>query len=391
MPFNLSSGGSPIQGGPLSPDSPKPLATRSFRCQCGRTVFFGNSQCLACGTPLGYEVRTGLVIPLAPGATEDAWQQFGQPAAPLYRRCDNFATPSGCNWLVPLEPASTAERRFCVACALNRTVPDLSVAENGRLWGRVETAKRRLISSLLALGLPVKSKLADDPARGLAFDFLGPTPEQPQVMTGHSDGLITINIEEADDAKREKIRAAMHEPYRTLLGHFRHEIGHYYWDRLVRDSEWLEPFRALFGDERADYAAALERHYNDGPPADWQQRFVTSYASTHPWEDWAETWAHYLHMIDTLDTAHSFGLEAHEVDFEIEPFSRDALWQSDTANGDEFLQLLNSCIRITAVITELTRSMGQPDFYPFALPRSAVAKLHFAHSVIQAGDRAAGH
>lgn len=368
------------QNAPQSPP-PRPLAQRAFHCQCGRVVFFGNSQCLACGTALGYEVNTGLVIPLV-STGDGAWQRSDNPTAPRYHRCGNFETPSGCNWLVP-EEATEEGQNFCIACQLNRTVPDLSIVENGPRWGMIEVAKRRLVSSLLALGLPVEPKSADDPTHGIAFDFLAPTQEQQQVLTGHDEGVITLNIEEADDAKREKIRANMHEPYRTLLGHFRHEIGHYYWDRLVRDSGWLEPYRTLFGDERTDYAAALKQHYDNGPPADWFLHYVTSYASTHPWEDWAETWAHYLHMIDTLDTAHSFGLEAHEVDFEIEPFTRDVLWQPDNANGDEFLHFLNSWIRITAVITELTRSMGQPDFYPFALPRPAIAKLHFVHCVVQ--------
>lgn len=366
------------------PTALRPLTPRSFRCQCGRAVFFSNSRCVGCGTPLGYEPSTGLVIPLAPVA-EATWRPFGQ-SAHLYRRCANFDTPSGCNWLVPAETDPPVTATFCLACRLNRTIPDLSMAENGRLWGLVEIAKRRLISSLLALGLPVAPKSPDAPEQGIAFDFLAPTPDRPRVMTGHDAGAITLNIEEADDAKREKIRAAMREPYRTLLGHFRHEIGHYYWDCLIRDSEWLEPCRALFGDERADYAAALKQHYDNGPPADWRQHFVTRYASTHPWEDWAETWAHYLHMIDTLDTAHSFGLQAQQIDFEIEPFASEDLWCANAANGEAFLEFLHSWIRITAVMTELSRSMGQPDFYPFALPRPAIAKLHFVHSVAQSAS-----
>src|SRR5207302_77798 len=122
------------------------------------------------------------------------------------------------------------------------------------------------------------------------------------------DGVITLNVAEADDAQREKRRLQMHEPYRTLLGHFRHEIAHYYWDRLVKDGPLRDGFRARFGDEREDYGAALRRHYQQGPPADWQARFVSAYASAHPWEDWAETWAHYLHMADALETAIACGL-----------------------------------------------------------------------------------
>jgi hypothetical protein len=181
---------------------------------------------------------------------------------------------------------------LCIACRLNRTIPDLNDPDNGRYWGEIEAAKRRLVSQLLALGLPVKSKIAEDPERGLMFDFLRSPPGGRAVMTGHANGLITMNVEEADNVKREKIKHDLHEPYRTLLGHFRHEVGHYYWDLLVRDTKWLGPFRQVFGDERANYAQALRRNYEAGPPPDWRNSYISSYAAMHPWEDWAETWAH---------------------------------------------------------------------------------------------------
>ena len=123
------------------------------------------------------------------------------------------------------------------------------------------------------------------------------------MVTGHADGVITLDLAESDDVHRERRRAELGEPYRTLLGHFRHEIGHYYWPILVERAGALERCRALFGDERADYGEALERHYADGPPADWAERHVSAYATMHPWEDWAETFAHYLHIRDTLQTA----------------------------------------------------------------------------------------
>jgi hypothetical protein len=89
-----------------------------------------------------------------------------------------------------------------------------------------------------------------------------------------------------------------------LLGHFRHEVGHYFWDRLVAtDPHQLEEFRVLFGDDRQDYGEALKRHYDEGAPANWQDTYISMYATMHPWEDFAETWAHYLHIVDTLETA----------------------------------------------------------------------------------------
>jgi hypothetical protein len=273
-------------------------------------------------------------------------------------------------------------RLLCIACRLNRTIPDLSSPENGMLWGRLEAAKRRLVSSLLALQLPVDSRVDQDPQRGLAFDFLRSLPGGPRVMTGHDGGIITINIEEADNAARERIREELHEPYRTLLGHLRHEVGHYYWDRLVAGSQWLEDFRKLFGDERQNYTAALQRNYQQGPAPGWNQQHVSAYASVHPWEDWAETWAHYLHMVDILDTSLSFGLDTRSLEMEIEPFGRDALFRPNDAGAKRFLSFLNAWIELTAVLNELSRSMGHPDLYPFALPHPAVAKLHFIHLVV---------
>jgi hypothetical protein len=200
------------------------------------------------------------------------------------------------------------------------------------------------------------------------------------VVTGHAQGLITLNLEEADDARREALRLALREPYRTLLGHLRHEIGHYYWDRLVAGTRWHEPFRARFGDERDAYAAALQRHYDHGPPPAWAGRFISAYAASHPWEDWAETFAHYLHLLDTVDTALSFGLTPDDIALPIEPFGPDALDHPDDAA--RFLRLVNGWLELTAVVNELARSMGQPDVYPFVLSRTAVAKLHLVHRVV---------
>jgi hypothetical protein len=272
---------------------------------------------------------------------------------------------------------------------LNRAIPNLDDADNARWWGRIELAKRRLVSELLALGLPVKSKVDEDPAHGLMFDFLRSPPQGPRVLTGHASGLITLNVEEADDARREKMRLDMRESYRTLLGHFRHEVGHYYWDRLVWDSRWLAPFRALFGDERADYAAALKANYANGPPADWPDRYISSYASTHPWEDWAETWAHYLHVVDTLGTALGFGFDAGDIDGIIEPFGRDALHAPDDAGAEQFLALLNAWVEMTMVLNELARGMGQQDLYPFVMSRPVVAKLQLVHLIVQDAHAAA--
>lgn len=362
----------------------KPVAAgRAYFCRCGRPVFFRNSVCLACHTPLGYEPHLRQVHPLIQSPEPELWQLASEGAGQgKYRRCANLDSPAGCNWLVSEAETDGNPRLMCIACRLNRTIPDLSVPENGVLWGRLESAKRRVVSSLLALDLPVKSRVDQDTERGLAFDFLCSPAGGPRVLTGHDDGIITVNIEEADDSVRERVRQQMREPYRTILGHLRHEVGHYYWDRLIAGSAWLDDFRKLFGDEGQDYAAALQRNYQQGPAPGWNQSHVSAYASTHPWEDWAETWAHYQHMLDTLDTAIGFGLDIRKLELEIEPFAREALFRPNDPGAKRFLAFLNSWIELTAVLNELSRAMGQPDLYPFALPRPAVAKLHFIHLVV---------
>ena len=353
--------------------------SRSFTCQCGKPVFFRNSACLSCGAQLGYDPELTTLIALEEGDTPGSLVRHGDTGGKHYQRCANFDTAAGCNWLLP----HGSTEPLCRACCVNRTIPDQSDPQNQMLWGRIELAKRRLMSQLLDLGLPALSKEKEDPEHGLAFDFLRALPDEPPVMTGHASGVVTLNVEEADDAVREKVRAAMHEPYRTLLGHLRHEVGHYYWDRLIWNSPWLDDFRTLFGDERESYADALKRHYDNGAPADWDQRFVSTYASSHPWEDWAETWAHYLHIEDTLVTALSFGLGAGDVEIDTEPFTKDVLWQPDVAGAGEFLELLNAWVELTSVLNELSRSMGVHDFYPFVLNRPVVAKLQFIHCVVR--------
>lgn len=429
-----------------------PSISRAYQCQCGRPVFLRNSRCLACQTPLGYVIERLGVVPLAPVADTDEFTVFGDEQGPRYRRCANFTSAAGCNWMVPVlapdasaapaplapTPAASAAQGpdlvqptagpvpqsaapapgpaanqasqdpatpvidaghahgllpgMCLCCSTTLTIPDLSVPENPQRWNLLEQAKRRLISQLLALGLPVTTRV-QDPVHGLAFDFLSAMPGQP-VLTGHAGGTITLNVSEADDVIREQVRAQMHEPYRTLLGHFRHEIGHYYWDVLVAThGDWLAGFRDLFGDERADYGEALRLHYQNGPQPDWATHFVSSYAAAHPWEDWAETWAHYLHMADTADTALSFGVNALKVEVaEDDLFHVDDLWQPEHPQAGQFLDFLNGWVRLTHVLNEFSRSMGQPDTYPFALPHAVVRKLQFIHQLVaQQREGASAH
>ena len=347
---------------------------RLFECQnCGQVLFFENQRCGRCGDRLGFIPEAGVLSALE--SADPVWTALAKPGHE-WRFCAN-AEYSVCNWLVP---ASSSER-FCVACRHNRMVPDLSGKANWDAWAKMELAKHRLFYTLLRLGLPTPSR-AEDPKNGLVFDFLadGDGPSGGKVMTGHDDGLITLAVAEADDAEREARRARMGEPYRTLLGHFRHEVGHFYWDRLIRDGHRIEAFRAAFGDESADYGEALKRHYASGPPPDWQQNFVSTYATSHPWEDWAETWAHYLHIIDGMETAGAFGLEIHPT---IDPdHVLETKPEGDPYAADSFGRLIHRWLPLTIALNAMNQSMGLNDLYPFVLSPAVITKLDFIHDVV---------
>jgi hypothetical protein len=206
----------------------------------------------------------------------------------------------------------------------------------------------------------------------------------PSILTGHDNGLITINIAEADDAERERRRLSMGEPYRTLLGHLRHEVGHYFWNVLVRDDPSIERFRLVFGDERQDYGSALQAHYADGPKDNWQDEFVSAYAGSHPWEDFAETWAHYLHIIDTLETAAAFGLRVRPSVSKGPEIT--SVIDFDPHRESDLNRLIEAWLPLTFAVNSLNRSMGQPDLYPFVLPPAVINKLSFVHERIHAAS-----
>ncbi len=347
-----------------------------FECQnCGQTLFFENRSCERCGHRLGYIAARQTLAALRPDG--EGWRPLDE-AAVRYRFCRN-ADLDACNWLVAdADPAT-----FCEACRHNHTIPDLSAPATLGRWRRLEAAKHRLFYSLLQLRLPLAVR-PEDP-EGLAFDMLADPadPHAPRVLTGHDAGLITISIAEADDAERESRRQGMSELYRTLLGHFRHEVGHYYWDRLVRDGgeETLERFRASFGDEREDYAEALRRHYDQGPPADWRERCISAYAASHPWEDFAETWAHYLHMVDTLGTAGAFGLRLQPRVVQADSLA--ARVDFDAYAAETIESLVRAWTPLTLAVNSLNRSMGLPDLYPFVLSPAVIAKLGFVHGIVR--------
>jgi hypothetical protein len=352
-----------------------------FACShCRQVVYFESVSCVACGHRLAYlpdaNTVSALVEESSPNCSDGGTLYRAlSVTAPMvrYRLCENGVQHGVCNWGVLASDDST----LCIACRLNQTVPDVSDAAEKAAWGRLETAKRRLVYSLRQLNLPIASRHEDE--QGLAFVFAADNPGQ-RVLTGHDHGVITINMAEADDPFREKIRVEMSEPYRTLLGHFRHEIGHYYWDRLVQSTPWHERFVAEFGDESAEYSEAIKRHYEQGPPADWSSRFITAYASMHPWEDWAETFAHYLHMVDTLDTARSYGLALRPAPLGRAPLETTAARQVDFESFDD---LVRAWFPLTLALNSMNRGMGMPDVYPFVLCNAAIAKLRCVHELVQ--------
>ncbi|OHV75952.1 putative zinc-binding metallopeptidase [Rhizobium sp. LCM 4573] len=353
---------------------------RLYDCDhCGQPVHFDNRFCVSCGHRLAF-VPERLAMHALREDEDGTWHLVAAPAYKV-RFCANAAMDI-CNWTV----AEEDPHAYCSSCRHNRLVPDTSTEAGLTQWRRIGQAQRHLFYSLLRWNLP-RADREEDPQGGLVFDFLvdeiGADGAVIPARTGHENGVIAIRAAEADDLTREEVRVSMKEPYRTLLGHFRHEIGHYIWNRLVLDADRLEPFRLAFGDEREDYGAALRRHYENGPPANWQENCISAYASAHPWEDFAECFAHYVHIVDTLETARSYGMA-------IEPRGHEDLAAVVVFNpyaARDAEQLVAAWIPFSLALNGIHRSMGVPDFYPFILTPTVVAKLEFIHALIRAGSR----
>jgi hypothetical protein len=345
---------------------------RLFNCpNCKQVLYFENTQCARCGHTTGYVPSLDEMTTVEPDGAQ--WIALVDRRR-RYRFCQNWEHLA-CNWLV----AAEEEQPLCSACRHNRTIPAIGNPASHAAWIRVESAKRRLIYTLHKLQLPVPS-IADGHPEPLIFDFLEDQPGQ-KVLTGHTNGVITLSMQEADDAAREQLRTSMNEPYRTLLGHFRHEIGHYYWDLLVRDGNRVDEFREVFGDERQDYEEARKCYYTNGPLSGWQEDFVSAYATMHPWEDFAETWAHYMHMVDTLEMATSFGIRlAPRVD-DAEPLSGEI--NIDPYRSDSATELVAAWLPTTFAVNSLNRAMGQPDLYPFIISPNVIAKIEAIRRLVQ--------
>ena len=339
---------------------------RDFACpQCGQRLAFENSMCLSCRSDVAFDpARTTFVLVDADGVALDT--------ATPHRRCANQHR-SACNWVVDDADGNP----LCRSDRLTRTLPPEDDSEAMAAYADAEQAKRRLVVELLELGLPIVGRDAD-PQTGLAFDLKSSRNEQ--VLTGHANGLITLNLAEGDDVHREQLRISMGEPYRTVLGHFRHEIGHYYFFKLIGTGPLRADFEELFGDPDASYQDALDRHYSEGPPAGWESDFVSSYATMHPAEDWAETFAHYLHIRDTIDTAAAFGFAPSG-----------AALDRELPGETGFDRLIQLWLPLSWSLNMINRSMGHKDLYPFVLPAKVLTKMTLVHRAVSATTVAASH
>jgi hypothetical protein len=358
---------------------------KNFECsRCRNKVYFESVSCLKCGFALGFDAATLSMVAFesaapvkAPGSKPATTPKHGR-AQNLARREVRYCTNAGhgvCNWL------ALRNGPRCLACQMNRTIPNLSEPGNLTAWRDLERAKKRLVYGLLRFGLPLaaSSNVAADDGL-LTFDFAR------NAVTGHRDGVITIDVLEADAVERERQRQRFGEPYRALLGHLRHESGHFYWKILVEGAGQLDEYRRLFGDEREDYATALARHHA-GARLDWPTQHVSAYASSHPWEDWAETWAHYLHLVDAIDTAEAEGMEPRTSTFSISSiFANKTI---DVFREAAFPALMERWTPLALGMNSLSRSMGHDDFYPFIIPPPVVEKLAFIHRGIRTAASAA--
>ncbi|MCO6184671.1 putative zinc-binding metallopeptidase [Rhizobium sp. L1K21] len=330
-----------------------------FQCtECGQPVHYDNTVCTACGASLSYD----------PASFEMVSYRETPPAN--HKLCANREIAI-CNWLVP----ETDEDEFCQACRLNLKIPNLADPDKVDKWQKLEAAKRYFLYGLMRLGLPIITR-TEDPEHGLAFQLLSNDGPEGDIMTGHDNGLITINIDEADDPEREARREALGENFRTLIGHFRHESGHYYWNLFILGADGDNAARKTFGDAREDYAEALQRYYDSGPPPDWSAQYISAYASSHAWEDFAETWAHYLHIVDGLETALCYGLWPTNGP---DPFN--AYESGDTQ------MMVEAWTELSLAVNAINRSVGQPDLYPFIFSPPVIDKLDFMHDLVATNSK----
>ncbi len=334
------------------------------RCpHCRTFVYLDALTCPDCEADLGYNIETRTFLGVRHGRVEIDGRRW--------YTCSNREW--ACNWLV----REDAPAGRCFSCRLTRRRPEADDTVALEKLAKTEEAKRRLILQLGDLGLPIVPWDVEE--GGLGFDLISSLSDGKPVTIGHANGIITIDLAESLDDRREALRVRLGEPYRTMLGHLRHEVGHYYQTGLLTDDAAWDRCRALFGDERASYRDAISRHYKLGAPADWHESFLSEYATMHPWEDFAETFAHYLHITGTLQTAAMIGIHLdHSVtnlrDTDVIPLEsyRDEPIQLLLTDGEWMSQAFN----------RINRAMGVGDLYPFTIAGPVRHKLEFVHDIV---------
>lgn len=330
---------------------------------CSGLLYLEDLRCDSCGAEVAYHALSGTMVAINGSDLHVANR--------LWHLCIN--RDRGCNWLSDGD-SSTGQ---CFGCRIIRTRPNDADLEALNRLADASQSERRLLVQLNSLGLPVDPYFEDD--GGLGFDLL--SSEHQQVTTGHENGIVTIDLAETSDAYRERLRVQLGEPYRTMLGHFRHEVGHYYEWVLVEQTGWITECRELFGDERASYSAAIDRHYSNGAPEGWHDSFISEYATMHPWEDFAECFAHYLHITDTLSTAASAGMELVP-GRDVLPALPLAVSPRSRYGADDFDALMDDWQWVSAFFNRINRSMGEADLYPFTISQQVADKLRFVHRVL---------
>lgn len=345
---------------------------KNFSCGCGATVYFESNHCVACKSELGWCLSCNTLRSIAADANDQ--YHCGEPTCgkPL-SKCHNYATEQVCNRCVETEAIGEGQI-LCNYCKYNETIPDLSIKGNREKWHRIELAKRRLLYTLDLLGLPYGTAAENFPVP-LSFDFKGDATQKrtlwfnmnkvEQVYTGHASGKVTINIREADNVERERARMSFGEAHRTIIGHFRHEMGHYFWDVLVKNQCEAECV-AVFGDHfDPDYGTALEIYYQNGAKENWKKNYISGYATMHPWEDFAESFATYLDMISVLDIA----------------FHADELYAVEPTQAS-FADISKHYSKLGLLLNEMNRAMGLLDLVPEVHTAGILKKVEFIHDLL---------
>lgn len=351
---------------------------RRFHCTCGNPIFFENTQCVACLKEVGWCPVCATMTALEQTG-EHVWRCGHETCGAALVKCHNYSVEHVCNRCCRAGDDPAAPAPLCDYCRYTETIPDLGIAGNREKWARLEAGKRRLLYTLDVMGLPY-GKEEDGCSPPLSFDFkadVSPATsrrwslgEEEEVFTGHAGGKITINIREADPVELEKSRVRFDEAHRTVIGHFRHEIAHYYWEMLV-PGRCEDRFREVFGDhENPAYADAMQRYYDEGPRPDWQSSYISAYATMHPWEDFAETFAAYLDMVSVLDTARNLGVVGN-----IDP--RQA----------ELRDMVDRYANLGIVLNEMNRTMGLIDLVPEIFAPEIVEKMEFVHRLVRDAAR----